>query len=134
MKLFCSYAFTGEDEQVLFERMGMVVDALNTSGHDAYCPLFDPHKIALQEKGDILAIFDYAFKNLAMCDGMVAIIASERKSEGQLMEVGAALAADKPLYLFIHSSVGSVSHLPKLASATHVWGSEEELKSALQTV
>lgn len=69
--------------------MQLVVNALNKTGHDTYCPLFDEHKSELQAKNDIKAIFTYAFENVKKCEAIVAIVTSKRKSEGQLMEVGA---------------------------------------------
>jgi len=128
MKLFCSNAFTGEHFETVSHRMQLVVDALNKSGHEAYCPIFDPHKIELQKRESTKEIFDYAFRNLAKCDGMVAIITSSRKSEGQLMEIGVVLAANKPLYLFVHDSVSdSPSHLQKLATKVFAWSTDEDL-------
>lgn len=132
MKLFCSNAFTGEDVDTVNSRMQMVVDSLNAAGHQAYCPVFDPHKQKLQEHQDTKAIFEYAFSNLSKCDGMVAIIASSRKSEGQLMEIGAVLSEGKPLYLLIKEDAAKEpTHLIKLATKTYVWKSEEDLKDQL---
>ena len=132
MKLFCSNAFTGEDVETVTQRMRLVVDSLNAAGHDAYCPVFDPHKIELQKNNDTKAIFDYAFQNVSQCEGMVAIVASGRKSEGQLMEIGALLAAGKPLYLLLHETAASTpSHLPKLATKTLTWSSDDELVAQL---
>lgn len=134
MKLFCSNAFTGEDFETVKRRMQLVVDTLNGVGHGAYCPIFDPHKIQLQEQQNTKAIFDYAFSNLDKCEGMVAIITSDRKSEGQLMEIGAILAAKKPLYLFVHESVKPSSHLPKLATKVFSWSSDQDLQKVLSEV
>lgn len=135
MKLFCSNAFTGEDFETVSRRMQLVVDALNSSGHEAYCPIFDPYKIELQKRQATKKIFEYAFQNLANCDGMVAIIASDRKSEGQLMEIGAMLAADKPFYLFVHESASEApSHLQNLATKVFIWSSNEDLASKLANI
>ena len=135
MRLFCSFAFTGENIEELESRMKAVVGTLNESGHDAYCPLFDQHKIAMQKAGDIAGIFAYAFENIKKCEGMVAIVTSNRKSEGQLMEIGVSLAEGKPLYLFIHEAVRDLpSHLPKLATQTYSWNSAPDLLTALQKV
>lgn len=135
MKLFCSNAFTGEDFDTVSSRMQLVVDSLNKSGHEAYCPMFDPHKIELQERQATKEIFDYAFHNLANCDGMVAIITSDRKSEGQLMEIGAILASGKPLYLFVYNSASKApSHLQKLATKVFNWSSDEDLAVKLADI
>jgi nucleoside 2-deoxyribosyltransferase len=133
MELFCGNAFTGEDLETVTNRMQHVVDTLNQAGHQAYCPVFDPHKKELQEQGDTKAIFAYALENIKKADGMVAIITSDRKSEGLLMEIGAVLLAQKPLFTFTHSSVGA-SHVPKLATKNFIWTTEEELQGQLATI
>lgn len=130
MKLFCSNAVTGENITLVEKRMRIVVDALRQAGHEPYCPVFDPHKTKLLQDEGAKAVIHYAFNNLSRCDGMVAIITSDRKSEGQLIEIGALLTTGKPLYLFIHSSVSS-SNLPKLADKTFVWTSEQDLAERL---
>lgn len=133
MRLFCSNAYTGQDINEVTNRMQLVVDALDSAEHDPYCPIFDPYKIELQSAGDIPAIFTYAFENLKTCDGMVAIVVSEKRSEGQLMEIGALLAAKKPLYLFMKDSVNEdSSHLPRLARQKIVWSDEDDLHTKLQ--
>jgi nucleoside 2-deoxyribosyltransferase len=135
MRLFCSNAFTGEDVDLVTKRMRKVVDTLNKSGHKAYCPIFDPHKIELQERNETAAIFEYAFDNVSKSDGMVAIISSGRKSEGQLMEIGAALALHQPVYAFIHTSAKDMpSHLKKLATKSFIWTSQEDLERALASI
>ena len=40
-KIFCSYAFTGEDKLKVEARMRRVVDLLEGCGHEVYCNLFD---------------------------------------------------------------------------------------------
>ena len=40
-KIFCSYAFTGEDKLKVEARMRRVVDLLERCGCEVYCNLFD---------------------------------------------------------------------------------------------
>jgi len=135
MKLFCSYAFTGENLQSVTDRMRLVVDQLNEAGHDAYCPLFDAHKDEMQANNDIKGIFSYAFRRIHENEGVVAIITSDRRSEGQLMEIGAALSQNKPVYLFVHDSAKDApSHLRVLATQAFTWADDRELKRALSTL
>ena len=115
--------------------MQLVVGPLNKAGHDAYCPLFDPVTIRLQEKQATKEIFEYAFQNITNCDGMVAIISSVRKSEGQLMEIGANLALAKPLYLFVNISVANnPTHLQKLATGVYFWSTSQDLSYKLASI
>lgn len=134
MKLFCSYAYTGEDVQQVITRMQKVVDVLKEQGHEVYCPLFDEEIAPLEVAGDVKAIFAHAFDGIKRQEAMVVVISSERRSEGQLMEVGAALSAGKPVYLLQHRAAVKTSYLPKLVTATYVWSSEEELLASLKKI
>lgn len=132
MKLFCAYAFTGEDIDVLTERMRMVVDTLNANGHEAYCNRFDAVVDKLQEQDDIKGIFKEAFKNIEQSEALVAIVTSPSRSVGQIMEIGIAMSQGKPVYLFEHESAAGSSYLPRLVDKHYTWSSLEELKQQLQ--
>jgi nucleoside 2-deoxyribosyltransferase len=131
MKLFCAYAFTGEDLDVLTNRMRLFVDTLNSNGHQAYCNRFDKVVDELQGKDDIKGIFKEAFKNIEQSEALVAIVTSPSRSIGQIMEIGIAMSQGKPVYLFEHKSAEGSSYLPKLTDAHFVWETSEELKEAL---
>ena len=134
MKLFCAYAFTGEDIVSVTKRMRLVVDALNDKGHVAYCNRFDDAIDKLQAQDDIKGIFREAFKHIEESEAMVAVVASPNKSIGQIMEIGIALSQGKPVYLFEHVSAEGSSYLPKLASKYLTWESAEDLQRALAEI
>jgi nucleoside 2-deoxyribosyltransferase len=134
MKIFCAYAFTGEDLEVITRRMKSVVNTLNANGHDAYCNRFDPIVDEIQAKDDIKAIFARAFEVLKERDAVVAIVASPHKSIGQIMEIGVAMSQGKPIYLFEHTSASGSTYLPKLASATYSWTKIDDLVTQLQQI
>jgi nucleoside 2-deoxyribosyltransferase len=129
MKLFCAYAFTGENIDDVTERMHLVIDTLKKAGHEPYCNLFDAHRQTLV---GTKAICMYAFETLKQYDAVVAIVASDRRSEGQLMELGVAFALGKPIYLMQHTMAAEKSYLPELVNKTWVWETPDELTSALK--
>lgn len=131
MKLFCAYAFTGEDVDILVKRMRLVVDTLNDNGHEAYCNRFDSVVDKLQSQDDIKGIFREAFKNIEKSDALVAIITSPSRSVGQIMEIGIAMSQNKPVYLFEHKSAEGSSYLPRLVDKHYQWEGEDDLKRAL---
>lgn len=131
MKLFCAYAFTGEDTEAVTKRMRLVVDTLEKNGHDAYCNRFDEIVSKLQEAGDIKGIFQEAFKNIADSEAMVAVVTSPSRSIGQIMEIGIALNQGKPVYLFEHTSAADSSYLPRLVDEHFTWSTLPELEAAL---
>lgn len=133
MKVFCSYAFTGEDTAAVESGMRLVVDTLEASGHDVYCNLFDKD-IEQFATDDYKGILQDAFTHLATCDVVVAIVCSERRSVGQCMELGVALNDSKPIYLFEHESAKETSYLNSIADAHYLWASEDELRGRLEQV
>jgi nucleoside 2-deoxyribosyltransferase len=131
MKLFCAYAFTGEDLDVLTRRMRLIVDTLNEAGHEAYCNRFDTLVDDLQSKDDIKGIFKRAFEVIGENEGVVAIITTPNKSVGQIMEIGVAMSQGKPIYLFEHSSAVGSNYLNKLVDEYYIWENEEDLKGQI---
>lgn len=127
MKIFCSYAFTGEDIEKVTTRMRGVVGALQNRGFDVYCDRFDAELKVAQNTNDVRAIFHKAFNELADSDAVVAVVASPRKSVGQLMEIGAACSQGIPLYLFEHSSASRSTYLPDLADKVIIWSNDDDL-------
>lgn len=134
MKIFCAYAFTGEDINVVTSRMRMVVDSLNENGHEAYCNRFDKVVDKLQADDDIKGIFKEAFKNIATNEVVVAVITSPKKSVGQIMEIGIALSLGKPVYLFEHTSSAGSSYIPRLVDRYFEWETEADLKKLLRKI
>jgi nucleoside 2-deoxyribosyltransferase len=134
MKIFCSYAYTGEDSGQVTERMRLVVDVLNQAGHVPYCDRFDPTLANAQTQNDVKTIFDKDFKRIAEADVVIVIITSPRRSVGQMIEVGAALSQKKTVYLFEHASAKDSTYLPKLVDKYFSWESNDDLEEALQNI
>jgi nucleoside 2-deoxyribosyltransferase len=134
MKLFCAYAFTGENLEIVTQRMQIVVDTLNAAGHEAYCNRFDTVVDALQEQGNVKAIFNDAFNHIEASDALVAIVSSPTRSIGQIMEIGTALSHHKPVYLFEHTSAVGSSYLAQLADRHYTWNNLEDLRQMLDNI
>lgn len=131
MKIFCSFAQTGEDDAVVLRRITRVVDVLKSQGHEVYCILFDDSRDAASPNGDLLK---HALGRINTYDIVLAILTSDRRSEGMLMEIGAALAYDKPIYLLQHESAVGKTYLSEIADKTIVWHDELELENAVKTI
>jgi nucleoside 2-deoxyribosyltransferase len=134
MKIFCAYAFTGEDLDSVTHRMRLVVDTLSVGGHDVYCNRFDDAVPPLQASNDTKGIFRLAFKNIEESDAVVAIVTSPNRSVGQIMEIGAALSRGKPIYLFEHMSAAGSSYLPSVVDGYFQWETLDDLAAALRQV
>ena len=130
-KIFCSYAFTGEDKLKVEARMRRVVDLLEGCGHEVYCNLFDG---ATESYGSPRQFLRRAINQMNECDKIRAIQTSPRRSEGMLIEIGAAIARDKSILLAQHQSATGKSYLPDLAKRTQTWHSESELDTVIITL
>lgn len=130
-KIFCSYAFTGEDKLKVEARMRRVVDLLEGCGHEVYCNLFDG---ATESYGSPRQFLRRAIDQMNECDKILVIQTSPRRSEGMLIEIGVAIARDKSILLAQHQSATGKSYLPDLAKQTQTWQNESELDTAIITL
>ena len=127
-KIFCSYAFTGEDKLKVEARMRRVVDLLEGCGHEVYCNLFDG---ATESYGSPRQFLRRAIDQMNECDKILVIQTSPRRSEGMLIEIGVAMARDKSILLAQHQSATGKSYLPDLAKQTQTWQNESELDATI---
>lgn len=129
MKICCSYAFTGEDQAQLQHRLERVVEVIEKNGHSVFCYHFSVHRTPTIAPQDALM---EAIQQLKKCDILLAIVTSARKSEGQLMEVGAALSLGKPIVVAQHRSSLDKTYLPGLAEHSFVWNDLDDLIGGVQ--
>ena len=130
-KIFCSYAFTGEDKLKVEARMRRVVDLLEGCGYEVYCNLFDSATESYDSPRQFLR---RAIDQMNECDKILAIQTSPRRSEGMLIEIGVAIARDKLILLAQHQSAIGKSYLSDLARRTQTWHNESELDAAIITL
>lgn len=128
-KVFCSYAFTGENETTVTERMGIITEAFRSAGVEAYCNLFDTRRELLNGPKQFI---DAALEELRTCDIVFAVMSSERRSEGMLIEIGAAYAAGKKIVLARHQSALGKTYLDQLADKTVDWQTNADLQRLIK--
>lgn len=127
MKIFCSYAFTDDNPVDVEKRMRIVANALKAGGHTPYCHLLD----RTAEKQNIRLIFAQALQELHNSDAVVAIVTSPNRSIGQLVEIGAALSRNIPIYLYEHMSATNTTYLPELVDKHYTWNTLDDLAELL---
>jgi nucleoside 2-deoxyribosyltransferase len=130
-RYFVAYRFSGEPKEVLEERLGLVVEALRKAGIDAYCNFFDQHEI---DKHNLNAreVMKKAFAQIDERDGLFVLIASDDKSEGQLIEVGYALAKGKHIISAIQEDVKT--YVDSLVHQAINWNKLDDLKTQLEGI
>ena len=133
MKVFVSYAFTGEDITVLRQRLNAVRAELEQMGLSYYINTFAAGWQEMMDRNATGGEFlHFALKDMKTSDVVFVIQASERRSEGMLMEIGAAVAMGKKIILAQHQSSVGKSYLPTVADTTFVWQTEQELLDKIQ--
>jgi hypothetical protein len=129
VKIFISYAFTGESEPAVAARLTAVQSTLEKAGHQAYCFHFDPVRTPDMSEAECIAI---ALDKMVGNDVVLALGVSERRSEGMLLEIGASLVRNMPVVYAQNVSAVGTSYLPSLADYTFVWCDENELLQRLR--
>lgn len=133
MKIFVSYAFTGEDRQTLTSRLGRLRDTFERHGVEHYINMLDDGYDEMEARqatpGEYLRV---AFRDLGDSDVVLVIMSSPRRSEGVLMEVGASAWLGKKIILLQHQSAVGSSYLPNLADETIVWDTEDSLIESVE--
>lgn len=106
---FIAYRHTGEDILELEQRISAIDMALAAKGIKSYATLSEETDF---QKNNVSAgnIMERAFQKISAMDGLFVLIASSEKSEGQLMEVGFALALKKPVIVAYLKGVNTYVH------------------------
>ena len=100
-RIFIGQRTTGENWDELVEDTEKICDALDNSNCITYSTL-DDKELKFKKKGEWLF---HAFKEIDKSDYFLAIVKSEKSSEGLLIEIGYALAKNKNLILAIKQDV-----------------------------
>lgn len=117
-RVFIAYRSTGEDRKVLRHRMRQIVEALEKAGHAVYVNAWEHERFASSGMTR-RQIIDEGFGELDASATVLVLIASEDRSEGQIMEVGYAYAKGKRIIVAVRDGVSS--SLPAMADETIVW-------------
>ena len=103
MKIFIGQAVRGEDKVRLKEDSLKIVEELRKLGHESYCTFLESNEFGNLLSKDKLK---HAFGVMDKCDSFLAIVRSDKKSEGLLIEVGYALCRGLKIISLINKEVG----------------------------
>lgn len=125
-KVFLCFSWTGEDHVVVERRMNGIEKILRDGGIDAYCNLTDPLIKDFTKPGQFIS---HAFEKIRGKDVLVIVKSSSGRSEGQLMEIGAALFSGIPIITLIKSGLESETYIhdSDISKAAIFWDNEEDL-------
>ena len=105
MRIFIGQGVTGENIEKIKKELVRVYSTLEESGHTCYDTLRDgTEELSRQPKRKRL---EYAFREIDDSDAFLAIVRSERKSEGMLIEFGYALSQGKKMILAVKRNMNT---------------------------
>jgi len=130
-RIFIAYRSTGEDLKTLRHRMRAVVEALEKSGHEVYVNAWE-HERFRSAGMTRRQIIDEGFGELDASATVLVLIASDERSEGQIMEVGYAYAKGKRLIVAVKEGVDS--SLPAMADEFIAWTDVPDLCAKLAQI
>ena len=130
MKIFLSYKFTGEDPKKLTEFIQNICDSLKKAKHETLTTFWNKKEFekAKATKKDIMK------KSLTYIDNSnyyLGLIKSSEKSEGQLIELGYALARGRKIIIAIKKDI-KMTWATEVANKIIIFKTEEELYKKLE--
>jgi nucleoside 2-deoxyribosyltransferase len=101
-KIFLGQAVTGEDRDFLRVESDSVCSVLKEKGHDTYCTVLEEAGFEDNSNKDKIR---HAFEKLDSYDSILAIVRSDKRSEGLLMEIGYCIAKGKQIIVAMKNGV-----------------------------
>ena len=129
MKIFIGQAVSGENIETLKKECSMIQSTLEGVGNKTYCTINPKDNIDERTAKDWLV---HAFEEIDEHDTFLAIIRSEKKSEGMLMEIGYALSKNKKLIVAIKKDVRNKTYVDELADEVIEFDNIEDLCKKLE--
>lgn len=129
MKIFIGQAVTGQDIENLRQECSKIQSVLSKSGNESYCTINPKDSIAPNGPKDWMM---HAFEEIDKSDTFLAIVRSEKRSEGLLIEVGYVLSKQKKLIVAIKKEVRDKTYLDELADIVIEFNDIDDLCKKLE--
>jgi nucleoside 2-deoxyribosyltransferase len=100
MHIYVGYRYTGADKEILKQFLTAVSDQLAKSGHTTFMYFRDGGNWQAKEgKIPLDRVIRESMTQIAKADSALFLLQSNDFSEGMLLDIGCALALNKPVYL-----------------------------------
>lgn len=132
MKIFISYRYAGEDLSTLKGILEKIVSIFESRGFSVFCS-FGYNDFFKEKDYSNKQILDYALKELGESDYVFALVKSQEKSEGMLLELGCAYARNKKIILAKKNDVYT-TFLQELAEQTILFSDLDDLYKQLEDI
>ncbi|MEK6897712.1 MAG: hypothetical protein AABW93_04260 [Nanoarchaeota archaeon] len=126
-RIFIGQAVTGQDISALKKELGQIYLALKSRGYKPYSTLEEVEDNKFKKADNWLS---HAFKIIDNHDIFLAIIRTEHRSEGLLIEIGYALSKKKKFILAINENVKN-TYLRHLSDKVIEWKDFQDLLNKL---
>lgn len=129
-KIFVSFSWTDTEQQMVKSIVSTVADKLRVAGHDVYVNLEDKDVADDWQPGQYVA---EAINKLKSCEVLLALKITKSRSEGQLMEIGAAIALGIPVVLCMQFEADEHTYLddPNISNQVLMWEDTDDLLQKL---
>lgn len=126
-----SYKYSGASPKRLNRLLGSVADALEENGQDYFCLHFTREQI-IKEAGQYAEhiMLKRAMSEIDTCDYLLVIYDQQEKSAGMLMEIGYALAKNKPVYMLYNNSIDT-GYVKDMLNRSWAYNDIDKLKTAV---
>lgn len=104
MRIFISYKFADEKPEELEDIMKRIKESLEKANHNILTTFFDKEEFE-KNNPSMKQIMDKAMGYLDKSDAVLCLIKSNEKSEGQILEIGYAIAEEKNIILAIQKGL-----------------------------
>jgi len=131
MKLWLSHKVSGEDRNQLEKEMRGICIKLEEIGISYYCSFLDVEMRSEKSKKELI---ENAFGKIGEFDGVLAIVKSEDKSEGMLIEIGYAIAKNKKFILAIKKGIMEERYVRALANQIIEFDNPDDLLNKLEEI
>jgi nucleoside 2-deoxyribosyltransferase len=129
MKIFIGQAVSGQDLEKLYKEMEKIYTSLEE--HEYYCTLQeDEEEFSKKTKSEML---QHAFEEIDKSDALLAIVRSEHRSEGLLIEIGYVMATGKKLIVAVQNDVKN-TYLRELADQVIEYTNIDDLVEKLKEI
>ncbi|MFH1358805.1 MAG: nucleoside 2-deoxyribosyltransferase [archaeon] len=128
MKIQLAYKMTGENREEVIEMLKEIKSILEEKSNEVYVPELNPDRPKTKKE-----LYLDTLRKLDSADVLLAIIKSDDKSEGMLMEIGYAMGKDKKVVTAIWDCVKQ-THLRELANQVIEFNNIDNLYKKLKEV
>lgn len=131
MRCVISYKYSGADKKRLNQLLSSVANALEELGQEYFCLEFVREEV-IAEAGEYSEhiMLKRALAEIDTCDYLLVVYDQQEKSAGMLMEIGYAIAKNKPVYMLINNNVAP-GYVQDMADAIASYNCVEDIKSSV---